>query len=187
MGWPLTEEEIAERFVGRSESHMREELGKHLESELPEDWDAEFSHLYRDAFLRELETVEGIVEALDRIAVPTCVASSGSHTKMRMTLGRTGLFDRFEGRIFSADEVTNGKPAPDLFLHAAARMGASPASCAVVEDSRFGVEAARAAGMAVIGLASTGRTRESLVDADRVVDSLAEISPESVRSTIARR
>ena len=71
MGWPLTEEEIVERFVGRSESHMREELGKHLERELPEDWDAEFNHLYRDAFLSELEPVEGIVEALDRIAIPT--------------------------------------------------------------------------------------------------------------------
>ena len=86
MGWSLTEEEIVERFVGRSDSHMREELGKHLERELPEDWDAEFNDLYRDAFLRELEPVEGIVEALDRIAIPTCVASSGSHAKMRMTL-----------------------------------------------------------------------------------------------------
>ena len=153
MGWSLTEEEIVERFVGRSDSHMREELGKHLERELPEDWDAEFNDLYRDAFLRELEPVEGIVEALDRIAIPTCVASSGSHAKMRMTLGRTGLFDRFEGRIFSGNEVANGKPAPDLFLHAAARMGVPPASCAVVEDSRFGVEAARAAGMRAFGFA----------------------------------
>ena len=69
---------------------------------------------------------------------------------MRFTLGLTGLYDRFEGRIFSVDEVTHGKPAPDLFLHAAERMGADPAACAVVEDSRFGVEAARAASLSGI-------------------------------------
>src|SRR4051794_34530316 len=70
---------------------------------------------------------------------------------MRRTLGLTGLFDRFEGRIFSADDVARGKPAPDLFLHAADRMGAAPARCAVVEDSAYGVAAARAAGMRAYG------------------------------------
>ena len=72
---------------------------------------------------------------------------------MRLTLGLTGLYERFEGRIFSATEVANGKPAPDLFLHAAATLGADPARCAVVEDSRYGVEAARAAGMRAFGYA----------------------------------
>jgi HAD superfamily hydrolase (TIGR01509 family) len=95
--------------------------------------------------------VDGIVEALDRIATPTCVASGGSHGKLRHTLGLTGLHDRFAGRVFSASEVAEGKPAPDLFLHAAARLGADPAACAVVEDSRYGVEAARAAGMRAFG------------------------------------
>jgi HAD superfamily hydrolase (TIGR01509 family) len=97
--------------------------------------------------------VDGIVEALDRIRTPTCVASSGSHEKMRYTLGKTGLYERFAGRIFSAAEVPRGKPAPDLFLHAAARMGVTPADCAVVEDSAVGVQAARAAGMPVFGYA----------------------------------
>ena len=75
------------------------------------------------------------------------MASSSSHERLRHTLGLTGLLERFDGRIFSAEEVENGKPAPDLFLHAAATLGADPARCAVVEDSRHGVEAARAAGM----------------------------------------
>jgi HAD superfamily hydrolase (TIGR01509 family) len=97
--------------------------------------------------------VDGITEALDQIAVPTCVASSGSHDKLRFTLGHTGLYQRFQGRIFSGYEVANGKPAPDLFLHAAARMGAEPGRCAVVEDSHYGVLAARAAGMRVFGYA----------------------------------
>ncbi|MFD0593348.1 HAD family hydrolase [Catellatospora coxensis] len=106
-----------------------------------------------------LVPVPGIVEALNAITLPTCVASSGRHDKMRNTLGITGLYERFEGRIFSATEVANGKPAPDLFLHAAARMGADPARCVVVEDSRPGVQAARAAGMRVLAYAGghTGR------------------------------
>ena len=84
----------------------------------------------------------GIVAALDAITLPNCVASSASIEKMRFTLGHTGLWDRFEGRIFSATEVEHGKPAPDLFLHAAARDGLGAGrDCAVVEDSPAGVEA----------------------------------------------
>lgn len=147
FGWPLTEEEIIERFVGRSDATMRAELGRHLGRELPEDWDRAFAPLYREAFERELQPVDGITDALDRIPLRTCVASSGTHEKMAFTLGRTGLYDRFAGRIFSATEVARGKPAPDLFLHAAVSLGVAPSACAVVEDSRAGVEAARAAGM----------------------------------------
>ena len=84
--------------------------------------------------------------------LPTCIASSGTHDYLRYTLGLTGLYERFAGRIFSADDVVNGKPAPDLFLHAAERMAAEPAGCVVVEDSRYGVEA-RAAGMRALAYA----------------------------------
>jgi HAD superfamily hydrolase (TIGR01509 family) len=147
IGWPLTEAEIAERFVGRTDDYVRAEVERHLGRALAPDWDAEYEHLFRAAFDAELTPVDGIVEALDRIRTPTCVASSGSHGKMRYTLGKTGLYERFAGRIFSAAEVARGKPAPDLFLHAAATMGVTPADCAVVEDSAFGVQAARAAGM----------------------------------------
>jgi HAD superfamily hydrolase (TIGR01509 family) len=97
--------------------------------------------------------VPGVVEALDQIDLPTCVASSGSHDKIRFTLGLTGLYDRFAGRIFSVYDVALGKPAPDLFLYAARRMGVAPEACAVVEDSRYGVEAARAAAMQAFGFA----------------------------------
>jgi HAD superfamily hydrolase (TIGR01509 family) len=97
--------------------------------------------------------VAGIVDALDRIALPSCVASSGPHHKMAVTLRRTGLWERFAGRIFSATEVAHGKPAPDLFLHAAREMGFDPASTAVVEDSVPGVLAARAAGMRALAFA----------------------------------
>ena len=145
LGWPLTEAEVIERFVGRSEEYMMGEIEAVLD--LDAGWEVPFRHLYREAFEAELEPVEGVVAALDSISGPTCVASSSSHERLRHTLGLTGLLERFDGRIFSAEEVQNGKPAPDLFLHAAASLGADPARCAVVEDSRHGVEAARAAGM----------------------------------------
>jgi HAD superfamily hydrolase (TIGR01509 family) len=151
LGWPITEAEIIDRFVGVSDSDFRRAVEAQLGRHLPEDWEAECEPLYRRAFAAELRPVEGIMEALDRISAPTCVASSGTHEKMRYTLGLTGLYDRFQGRIFSASEVARGKPEPDLFLYAAERMRVAPESCVVVEDSVNGVKAARAAGMRVLG------------------------------------
>lgn len=147
LGWPLSEDEIVERYVGRSASYMQGDIERHLGRRI--DWDAEFEARYAAVFRAELEPVAGVADALDRIALPTCVASSGSVAKVRRSLGLTGLLERFDGRIFSAEEVARGKPAPDLFLHAARHMGAVPRRCAVVEDSVAGVEAGLAAGMAV--------------------------------------
>jgi len=151
LGWPLTETEIVDRFVGRSAEHMQREVEQAVGR--PVDWETEFEPLYRQVFENELVPVEGIVQALDRIELPTCVASSGSHDKMAFTLGLTGLLDRFDGHLFSAGDVDHGKPAPDVFLHAAERMGAKAHRCAVVEDSVSGVSAGLAAGMAVFGFA----------------------------------
>jgi HAD superfamily hydrolase (TIGR01509 family) len=153
LGWPLSEAEIIERFVGRSEEYFVREIEAHLGHPLPRRWEDAYQHLYTDAFEKDLQTVDGVVEALDQIITATCVASSGGHEKIRRSLRLTNLYERFKGRIFSASEVANGKPAPDLFLHAAACLGVPPARCAVVEDSRYGVEAARAAGMAAFGYA----------------------------------
>ena len=169
LGWHMTEDEVVRRFVGKSDAHMKREVEEHLGRTLPGDWDAGFRDLYLDTFRRELRPVDGIVEALDAIATPTCVASSGTHDKMRFTLGLTGLWERFEGRIFSATEVAHGKPAPDLFLHAAARMGVEPSACAVVEDSRFGVAAARAAGMRAFGYAGGVTKSDQLAGPGTVV------------------
>jgi beta-phosphoglucomutase-like phosphatase (HAD superfamily) len=106
LGWPLTEADIVERFVGRSAAYMHQEIERHLGRSV--DWDAEFEFQYRQVFERELAPVPGVIEALDWMAIPNCVASSGSHERMRFTLGLTGLFDRFEGRIFSVDDVSQG-------------------------------------------------------------------------------
>jgi len=149
LGWSISEEELIRRFVGVSDADFRRGIEAHLGRPLPDNWRDEFESLYRRTFAAGLKPVDGIIEALDQIEVPICVASSGTHEKMRYTLALTGLYDRFHGRIFSASEVERGKPAPDLFLHAAEQMGVRPAACVVVEDSANGVAAARAAGMKV--------------------------------------
>jgi HAD superfamily hydrolase (TIGR01509 family) len=155
-GLPMTAEGSVEAFMGRPWTTVEAYARERRADGLPEG----FRRRYLDAMFAEFETslqpVPGVVAALDAISLPNCVASSASHEKMRFTLGHTGLYDRFEGRIFSATEVEHGKPAPDLFLHAAARMGWAPADCAVVEDSPAGVQGALAAGMTVFGYA--GRT-----------------------------
>ena len=168
LGWVLTEAECIERFVGLSDKSIKAAIEAHLGRRLPDDWDQEFQPLYRDAFAAELTPVPGVVEALDRITLPSCVASSSSHEKLRFTLGLTGLYERFAGRIFSAYEVERGKPAPDLFLYAASRMGVDPGACAVVEDSRYGVAAARAAGMRAFGFAG-GLTPRAWLEAPGTV------------------
>jgi HAD superfamily hydrolase (TIGR01509 family) len=151
VGMELSEQEIIDRFVGRSPSVMRETIEAHLGHPVSEDWLERTRPRYREAYERELRPIEGIEEALDGISAATCVASSSEPEELDLKLELTGLYHRFAGRIFSAVTVQNGKPAPDLFLYAARQIGVSPADCAVVEDSQYGVQAARAAGMRAFG------------------------------------
>ncbi|MFJ3790833.1 HAD family hydrolase [Kitasatospora sp. NPDC090091] len=169
LGWPLTEAEVVERFIGRSHAAIGEHVAERLGPETAAVWSKRFEELHAEAVDAGLTPVDGLPEALAAITLPTCVASSGSHEKMRHTLGRTGLYDHFAGRIFSSTEVARGKPAPDLFLHAARQLGVDPAACAVVEDSRPGVEAARAAGMRAFGYAGGLTPAERLAGAGATV------------------
>jgi HAD superfamily hydrolase (TIGR01509 family) len=147
LGWPLTREDIIERFVGRSAAYGHSEIVAKLGSAVAESWSVDFWRKYRAALETDVGAVDGVIEALDHIDTLTCVASSSDHDHLRLVLGRTGLSPRFEGRVFSATEVQNGKPAPDLFLHAAHKLGVAPSACAVIEDSAPGILAAQAAGM----------------------------------------
>jgi HAD superfamily hydrolase (TIGR01509 family) len=169
LGWRLTEAEVIERFVGRSGRDMHDAIEAHLGRKLPAGWQERFAPRYRRAFEADLTPVDGVVGALDQIKLPTCVASSSTHAHLRYTLGLTGLYERFAGRIFSAEDVTMGKPAPDLFLHAAEQMATNPAACVVVEDSRPGVQGARAAGMRVLAYAGGLSRAELLEGPDTVV------------------
>jgi HAD superfamily hydrolase (TIGR01509 family) len=176
LGWPLSEAEVIERFVGRSDRDNQAAIEAHLRRKLPDGWAEQIETRYRESFAQALTPVDGVLEALDRITLPTCVASGATHAHLRYTLGLTGLYDRFAGRIFSAEDVANGKPAPDLFLHAAGQMDADPTGCAVVEDSRPGVEAARAAGMRVLAFAGGLSPAEALAGPDTIVfDDMREL------------
>lgn len=154
VGLPMSYDETVRTFVGRSVATCVGMVEERIGCAVPEGWVDDWRRRTLDAFSRELRAVEGVQAVLERLDVPFCVASSGEPSKMRFTLGMTGLLPRFEGRMFSAVEVPRGKPAPDLFLHAARRMGAAPARCAVVEDTAVGVQAGAAAGMTVFGFAA---------------------------------
>lgn len=162
LGIEMSEAEVVDRFVGRSPEVMEQAIEDHLGHRLPEGLADRFDELYRAALASELTEVPGVGEALEQIPHDICVASSSSHQNIRYKLELTGLYTRFEGRIFSASEVATGKPAPDLFLHAADQMGADPAACVVVEDSRYGVQAARAADMDVFAYANRFTPAEAL-------------------------
>jgi len=179
---------VRELFVGASlETYatlVEQRLGKPLEA----DWIQRWSDMFRGICERELEAVDGVVDALDGIAatgVPLCVASNGMLHDVVRNLGQVGIHDRFDGRIFSATDVAVGKPAPDLFLHAAADFDTAPERCAVVEDSVVGVLAARAAGMTVYAYAGGMTPAERLVgDGTHVFDDM-RLLPDLIRDTWA--
>ena len=128
----------------------------------------DFVDLFRarcdERYRTELQQMPGVVAMLDALTSPYCVASNGPTTKVRTTLGAVGLLSRFDGRIFSAYTRERFKPDPDVFLQAAKALGAEPARCVVVEDSVHGVQAARAAGMRVLGFAPPSAQGEPLAE-----------------------
>ncbi|MET9859281.1 HAD family hydrolase [Streptomyces smyrnaeus] len=153
-GWPLTPAEVLEKFLGTSEPYLLAQVRAHATVPVSDSWLVEYRSRVAAAFDAAPHTMPGVVELLDALdarSLPYCVASSGSHPRIRHSLTATGLWERFAGRVFSADDVRRGKPAPDLFLHAAAACGVPPAECLVIEDSPAGVRAARAAHMPVLG------------------------------------
>jgi len=175
LGLETSYEDCVRDFLGLGMPATLRILTQRLGRPLPPGWKEGLDDAVREAFERELRPVSGVVEALDEIDLPTCVASSGSHEKMRFTLGLTGLWGRFAGRIHSADEVSRGKPAPDLFLHAASSMSAPPERCVVVEDSPFGVIAARAAGMSALGYTPDGSGERLEAEGAQTFASMGEL------------
>jgi HAD superfamily hydrolase (TIGR01509 family) len=150
-GYPITEDQVFDRFLGRSMRQATLEVEAELGRSLPDDFHTEVYAEIFQSFAESLEATPHIGEALAAITLPLCVASSGPPEKISASLNRVGLYDRFSPHIFSAVQVQHGKPAPDLFLFAAEQMSVSPARCLVIEDSVSGIAAALAAGMAVLG------------------------------------
>ncbi|MEU8578927.1 HAD family hydrolase [Streptomyces asoensis] len=176
LGHPTSYEDSVRDYMGSAMHRIHDLVHERTGQRLPAEFDDTFHRRVFAAFEAELEPVQGAVDVLAKLAadgVPYCVASSGSHERIRVGHRKTGL-DRFfdDARIFSSQDVGKGKPAPDLFLHAARRMGVAPERCAVVEDSPLGVQAAVAAGMDVYGFtAMTPAAR--LAGATRLFSELA--------------
>ncbi|MFK0160882.1 HAD family hydrolase [Streptomyces sp. NPDC090493] len=155
LGHPTSYEDSIRDYMGSAMHRVHDLVLEHTGKRLPDDFDDVFHGRVFAAFEAELKPVAGVAGVLEQLAadgVPYCVASSGSHERIRVGHRTTGLERWFdESRIFSSQDVGRGKPAPDLFLYAAERMGVGPERCAVVEDSPLGVQAAVAAGMDVYG------------------------------------
>ncbi|MFF4187837.1 HAD family hydrolase [Streptomyces sp. NPDC001691] len=155
LGHPTSYEDSLRDYMGAAVHRVHDLIQERTGRTLPADFDETLHARVFAAFERELQPVAGVTDVLGKLVadgVPYCVASSGTHERIRVGHRRTGLDEWFEEEwVFSAEDVGRGKPAPDLFLLAAERMGFAPERCAVIEDSRLGVAAARAAGMDVYG------------------------------------
>ncbi|WP_406285343.1 HAD family hydrolase [Embleya sp. NBC_00896] len=178
LGVPTTYEDSLRDYLGGTMARVHAIVRERDGVTLPDDFDHVYHERVFAGFRAELEAVVGVAEVLDALdlaGVPYCLASSGTHERIRLALNRTDLIGRFpEPLIFSSQDVAQGKPAPDLFLHAAATMGVDPARCVVVEDSPLGVRAARAAGMTVYGYAAM-TPPERLADADSLFKDMVDL------------
>ena len=177
IGLPTTGEQAYERYHGMSYPACFASIERTLGRALPAGFVEDHWRRLEDALAVDLEAVPFVHDALARIATPSCVASNGRLATMHKTLAKTGLFPRFAGRIFSADDVARPKPAPDLFLHAAASLGADPSRCAVVEDSPHGVSAGIAAGMTVFGYAAQTEAAKLASAGARVFTDMRALPP----------
>ncbi|GGQ75643.1 hydrolase [Streptomyces griseorubens] len=180
LGHPTTYEDSIRDYMGSAMHRVHDLIEERTGQRLPADFDDVFHARVFAAFERELKPVPGVADVLEQLTadgVPYCVASSGSHERIRVGHRAAGL-DRFfdDARIFSSQDVGRGKPAPDLFLYAAERMGTAPERCVVVEDSPLGVQAAVAAGMDVYGFTAM-TAAEKLNAATRLFSDMRELLP----------
>ncbi|MER8525376.1 MULTISPECIES: HAD family hydrolase [unclassified Mesorhizobium] len=157
-GGNVSEDIAYEHFLGKSMKSVREILASDFGLDLTDQHLTEMRSELMRRFREELKPMPGIAQVLPRLGVPCCVASSGTLERIRYALDVTGLLGLLEPHLFSAAMVARGKPAPDLFLHAADKMRAAPRNCLVVEDSPAGIEAARAAGMRVLAFTGGSHT-----------------------------
>lgn len=172
-GYPVTTEDIVERFAGLTFPDILREVEREAGIPLQASLIEKSEKLVDERLAREVKPIPGAAQALTGTPTPVCVCSNSSMARLDITLGRTGLKPLVEGRVYSASDLgLKNKPAPDVFLHAATAHGADPARTFVIEDSVPGVTAARAAGMRVIGF--TGGSHSYPTHADRLIEAGAE-------------
>ncbi|WP_425052158.1 HAD family hydrolase [Psychromarinibacter sp. S121] len=179
-GCPLDLSTGYARFLGRSLASvarwLREEHGVDLDDAMKTRLRARLFERFRS----DLQPIAGVAQTVAALPCPACVASSSQPDRIRLSLDLTGLLPLFDPHIFSATMVEHGKPAPDLFLHAARQMGVAPADCVVVEDSPAGIRAAKAAGMRVV--AFVGGAHAEPADLRQAV---ANLAPNAIISAMA--
>jgi beta-phosphoglucomutase-like phosphatase (HAD superfamily) len=163
-GFALTPDIVARYFTGRRPADMLSEVEVAAGRRLPADFGNLLAVETIRRFRDDLKATAHAAYALSWLRGPKCVASSSGIDRIRTSLETTGLLHYFEPYLFSASEVRTGKPAPDLFLHAAAKMRVEPRNCIVVEDSAVGVAAGVAAGMRVIGFVGGSHAGPDLAD-----------------------
>lgn len=158
FGFPITYAEVTQKFIGKSLKTCLEIIETSYKKLLPEN----FVELCKERGIvtleEELKPVPGITEVLEQMTLPKCVASNSSLRHIQMVLKVTGLLSKFDGKLYSANDVSRPKPFPDVYLYAAEQMNTKPEDCAVIEDSVPGVQAASAAGMTVFGYADQSDT-----------------------------
>lgn len=156
LGVHLTPEEAFHTFLGLDHEASRALAQTRYGIRFPDDYDTRAEARMTTALDRDLRALPGIPKLLAGLDLPFCVASNSSARRLRRTLTVSGLLPYFGDRVFSVSDVARGKPAPDLFLHAAKVMGHAPGRCLVIEDSLAGVTGAVAAGMRVAGFCGGG-------------------------------
>lgn len=162
FGLDMADDFIVSHCIGLSWASSLALIETHFNWTAPEDCILAVHEETRHIFETELKAIAGISDLLDRLTCRRCVASSSSPERLRHSLGLVGLYESLKPHIFSATMVKNGKPAPDLFLHAAREMATDPKACVVIEDSIAGVTAAKAAGIPVIGFIGGSHARPDL-------------------------
>jgi HAD superfamily hydrolase (TIGR01509 family) len=150
LGHTLDSQVYQDLSLGRRAEKVTQLLWEQHQIVLPADFWVLQAERLRQMMQQELVAVEGVVETVKGLSLPTCIASSSDMAHLKSMLGQVGLWSHFEGRVFSTQMVQHPKPAPDVYLHAAAVMGAEPSECLVIEDSPVGIQAGLAAGMTVL-------------------------------------
>jgi HAD superfamily hydrolase (TIGR01509 family) len=177
VGFAITYTEMTQQFTGKSLKTCLEIIEKSYNKPLPDN----FMELCKErefaAMQQELQSVPGIIEVLEQLTLPKCVASNSSQQHIQFVLKLTGLLHQFEGKIYSCYDVSRPKPFPDVYLHAAEQMNTNPEHCVVIEDSVPGVQAGFAAGMTVFGYAQhSDRTALTAAGAKIVFNDMRQLS-----------
>lgn len=163
LGYKISTEDFIDRFMGKSDKQVFAEIAQETGLQLEEAFrNSKATEKTKELFNGSLKAIAGIAEALKSFSVPMAVASGSSPARLEHSLTLTALISYFNGHIYSAEHVKNGKPAPDVFLHAAQNLGVKPEECLVIEDGIHGITGAKAAGMDVFAFTGGSHITEKL-------------------------